>query len=124
MPTDKLYERVIASPTDDAAHYSIMRVARGKGEEALRAMFPNAEADEMNFVLFSTSGVHGSYSTIEECEAHIGNPNESASVTFVIVQPRLVCMRYGNVEVTAENANYLKALRASSWMLASAIGSE
>ncbi len=34
----------------------------------LKGMFPDAKANEMNFVLFSTSGVHGSYATIEQVE--------------------------------------------------------
>lgn len=38
---------------------------------ALRGMFPDAKADDMNFVLFSTSGVHGTYNTIEEAEKHL-----------------------------------------------------
>ncbi len=37
---------------------------------ALREFFPNG-ADPMNFVLFSTSGVHGTYATIEEIEASL-----------------------------------------------------
>ncbi len=85
---------------------------------ALRAMFPEGEADAMNFVLFSTSGVHGSYTTIEEAEA---NPGES--VTITIVQPRIVVMRYGEVcPETPEDFAYLKKLRASSWAIVPQIG--
>ena len=53
----------------DSVHYSVLRLSGGEGGMgALRAMFPNAVATEMNFVLFSTSGVHGSYELIEDAE--------------------------------------------------------
>lgn len=42
----------------ESAHYSVMRQQSGiDGMEALRAMFPNAKASELNFVLFSKSDI-------------------------------------------------------------------
>ena len=80
------------------------------GMDRLREIFPDGEANQMNFCLFSTSGVHGSYWTIEEVEL-----NQSPEVTFLIVHPRLVAMQYGNVEPkTAEDFAFLKKLRQSS----------
>lgn len=85
--------------------------------DAIKAMFPDAKADELNFVLFSTSGIHGLYATIEECQA------EGYSVTFLIVHPRLVCLRYGNVlPRNDEEWEFLKALRKSSHEVMSKIG--
>jgi len=106
------------------AHYSIYRTAPALAEGALRKMFPDGEANEMNFVLFSTSGVHGSYMTIEDAHANVASASEDepTDVTFLIVQPRLVCLRYGNVTVTDENVEYLKKLRASSLAVVSTIG--
>ena len=103
-------------------HYSIDKIAREDAEAALRRLFPDGEVNEMNFVLFSTSGVHGSYMTIEDCEAVMGVPDECCDVTFLVVHPRLVCLRYGNIEVTKDNAEWLKKLRASSWKIARQIG--
>jgi len=89
-------------------HYSINRATDPMG--LLRAVFPDGKANEMNFCIFSTSGVHGTYQTIEEEEAESG-----VGVTFVIVHPRLVTMQYGVVEpVTTEDFIYLKKLRKSS----------
>lgn len=111
----------------DSAHYSVMRKQPGvDGMDALRGMFPDAKADKMNFVLFSTSGVHGTYNTIEAAERFLkGEDAEGFSeVTFVIVHPRLVAMRYG--VCTPENQDdidYLKRLRASSHESAAGIGS-
>lgn len=92
----------------DGGHYSINRARDGM--DLLRLVFPDGEANEMNICLFSTSGVHGTYRTIEEEEADPG-----CGVTFVIVHPRLVTMQYGNVEPkTKEDFAFLKKLRQSS----------
>lgn len=79
---------------------------------------PRPVADEMNLCLFSTSGVHGSYCTIEDVEA---DP-ELEEVTVLVIHPRTVTLRYGNVPVNAETAPYLKALRASSLEVVQRIG--
>ena len=109
----------------EGAHYNTYAVQDENGMRALREMFPEGEADEMNFALFSTSGVHGAYSTIEEADEHLKNPSEetSDSVTFLIVHPRIVCLRYGNcLPQNAEDISFLKKLRASSWKAARKIG--
>lgn len=110
----------------DSAHYSVMRKAPGvEGMDALRGMFPDAKANELNFVLFSTSGVHGTYNTIEEAETFLGGDRKEGfkEVTFVIVHPRLVAMRYGccNPE-TQDDIDYLKRLRASSHEAVAMVG--
>lgn len=73
----------------DGAHYNIYSVSESGAMNALKDFFPDAKANELNFVLFSTSGVHGTYCSIEECR------DENMAVTFLIVQPRIVCLRYG-----------------------------
>lgn len=85
-------------------------VDKTQGLAALKAMFPTGEADERNFVLFSTSGVHGSYITIEQAQDKPG-----CGVTFMVMQPRLVLTRYGEVfPKSDEDFAYLKKLRATS----------
>lgn len=109
----------------DGAHYNIFSVRDVNGMAALRLIFPDGKANEMNFVLFSTSGVHGMYNSIEEAEKHLKKPTEETigSVTFLMVHPRIVCLRYGNCEPqNAEDIKYLKKLRASSWKAALTIG--
>lgn len=110
------------------AHYNVYSAVT-TGMDGLRMMFTGGEADEMNFCLFSTSGVHGTYTTIEEVEAFVmrGERDEynqgPDEVTFLIVQPRIVCTRYGNVAPkTAEDFEFLKKLRASSWGVVRKIG--
>lgn len=99
----------------EGAHYNIYRVSDGMA--ALKDLFPEAKADEMNFVLFSTSGVHGTRTTIEEAE------KEDFEITFLIVQPRLCCLRYGNCKAeTKEDFEFLKKLRKTSWEAVQLIG--
>lgn len=89
-----------------------MRLAHGADAmAALREMFPEGKADDLNFVLFSTSGVHGSYCSIEAAEAE-----PDLGVTFLIVQPRIVGLRYGKGEQRlpewmVERYGYAKARR-------------
>lgn len=108
------YENVKACPKEN-------------GMAFLREWFPDAKADNMNFVLFSTSGVHGSYTTIEEIEAEQGSESTEKleMLTFLVVQPRMVSMHYGNcLPETADDFNFLKELRASSHAIVAQIGVE
>lgn len=135
-----IYER--RSGYETGAHYSTFSFTSANGMACLRELFPDGVADEMNFVLFSTSGVHGSYSTIEAIQASLRKYGEdpaflsdesdlavpddyrSPNVTVVIVQPRICCFRYGNARVAPEDIDYLKNLRATSWSAVSRIGRE
>lgn len=99
-------------------HYNTFGVREGHGLPFLRSMFPDAQACELNLVLFSTSGVHGCYRTIEECDL-------GQDVTFLVVQPRVVTTWHGNatIETEADRA-FLKALRQSSWEAVRRIGAD
>lgn len=103
-----------------APYYSVFTTEGENGMAFLRELFPEGKADYMNFVLFSTSGVHGSYQTIEDAEAFLSAPTitddtDNSRVTFLVVHPRIVCLKYGNCEPeSAEDIEFLKSLRASS----------
>jgi hypothetical protein len=105
------------------AHYNhYVLVDDELGMEALRDFFPDAKADEMNFVLFSTSGIHGTYQTIEESQEELKD-GPPVGITFVIVQPRLVSVRYGNATPrNQDDIDFLKRLRQSSWDVVQGIG--
>jgi len=93
--------------------------------QALREMFPDAVANDLNFVLFSTSGVHGTYCLIEAVEDRItGRDDEAPSdVTFLVVQPRIVALRYGVCRPSTQgDIEFLKRLRASSHSAVASIG--
>ena len=121
------------------AHYNQFSLKGAElGIAALREMFPNGEANELNFALFSTSGVHGTYTTIEAIEESLreypdGLSNEddewpenycgrNPEVTFVIVHPRICCLRYGNAAVTLADIPFLKRLRETSALAVAKIG--
>ena len=116
----------IDSKRKDSAYYSVMRLTSTiHGMDALRATFPDGEANDLNAVLFSTSGVHGTYNTIEEAEVHITNPgnNSHAEVTFLILHPRTVTLRYGTCQPESQaDIEYLKRLRATSHAAIASIG--
>lgn len=122
----------------EGAHYNTYWLRDDSlGMEALRLLFPGGEADEFNLCLFSTSGVHGMYTTIEEIEASLTKygsgphpwsgddyPNDyvTPNLTFLVIHPRIVCLRYGNADVTLDDVPFLKALRASSAVAFAKIG--
>lgn len=114
------------SVTDkDGAHYNNYGCKDNDGMTGLKEMFPDGEANEFNFVLFSTSGIHGMHTTIEEVESD--KPDEDGykptAVTFLIVQPRICCLRHGNcIPETKEDIDYLKKLRKTSWDVVLKIG--
>jgi hypothetical protein len=104
----KMRNELLQSVSGDGRHYSINKAIDPMG--LLRTVFPSAKANELNFCLFSTSGVHGTYRTIEEEEEEPG-----VGVTFVIVHPRLVTLQYGVVyPETPEDFAFLKKLRRTS----------
>lgn len=93
----------------DGNHYSINKAIDSMG--LLRAVFPDGKADTMSFCLFSTSGIHGSYKTIEEYETE----NDESGITFIIVQPRMVRLQYGVVSPESyDDIEFLKKIRESS----------
>lgn len=103
--------------TSPPPFYSVSRISASEAMDVLRAIFPTAQADDLNFVLFSTSGVHGHYGTIEDAEAHLRQPGEDThhDVTFLVVNPRTVTLRYGNCQPkTQDDIDFLKALRLST----------
>jgi len=108
-----------SSYNKSGAHYNIFGTKDDDlSMKGLRQLFPDGEANEYNLCLFSTSGIHGSYGTIEEAEK-----DDNPSVTFLVIQPRIVCMRYGNVQPQSkDDFDFLKKLRASSWKELKKIG--
>jgi hypothetical protein len=138
--SSKYWRKVESRGYESGAHYSVFGCqGRDDGplaEEALRLLFPDGKANEYTFVLFSTSGVHGCYTTLEEIEASFkkygadafGRDEETPDdyergwITFLVVHPRTVTLRYGNAMVRPETLEWFKRLRASSWDVVQQIG--
>tara|TARA_R110000772_G_scaffold173326_3_gene285281 strand:- start:513 stop:830 length:318 start_codon:yes stop_codon:yes gene_type:complete len=97
------------------SHYSINKVDTVDAMQVLRDIFPDAEANEMNFVIFSTSGVHGSYRKIEDVEDQGLESEEEPTITFLVIKPRIVETSYGVCQpITPEDFTFLKKLRETS----------
>lgn len=103
-----------------APHYKTFPL---ESMEELRRYFPNGEADELNWCFCSTSGVHGMYTTLDTCERHLRGERDPEkdvdedwvpSVTVLVVQPRLVVLRYGHLDVTLEDVAFLRGLVRST----------
>lgn len=119
----------------EGAHYNIFLASDPDVVmQKLREWFPGESAvNAMNFVLFSTSGVHGSGITLEEIEASTDkygfedDPRYDEFVppvlTFLVVQPRLVGMTYGNLRIRNKaDLEWLKWLRDRSAEAVARIG--
>jgi len=105
------------------SHYSIHNIKKEEGMSFLKEVFPSGEADDLNFVLFSTSGVHGFYTTIEQAEKEIDENKDVSMVTFLLIKPRMVSVIYGNViPKTMEDIVFLKKLRETSSKAMQTIG--
>lgn len=82
--------------------------------EELKQFFPNGKCNEINLVLFSTSGIHGTYQKIEDICFDGSSEENTDYLTVLVIQPRKVCMAYGEIKVSEEDVEYLKMLRKSS----------
>ena len=78
-----------------------------------RENFPN----EMNFFIPSTSGVHGSYCTLNEIEENIKNKTNdyTPALTIMLFKPRIVQVIYGSVLVDEEDIPKLREIISKSW---------
>lgn len=101
--------------------YETVKLDRACGVSVLRTLFRDGEANSMNFCLFSTSGTHGSYLTIEDVAASLGT-DEPEQLTVLVIQPRVVRMLYGDIDVEPSDIDFLKQLRESSKRAVAGIG--
>src|SRR6476619_1308052 len=85
-------------------------------------IFPNGVANKLNWLFLSTSGVHGSYNTIEDAEYILRGedteeeplPNGRTLITVLIVKPRECVLLWGEVQVNMDDLNYLRKLVRST----------
>ncbi len=122
----------------DGAHYNIYEIYSDNGMNLLRRIFPDGIANDMNFVLFSTSGIHGSCVSLEDIESSLikygdktyndfADPPDdfyNSYLTILIIHPRLVCMKYGDIKISLQDIPYLKKLRETSIDAVQAINRE
>jgi hypothetical protein len=97
-------------------HYEIGHV---ESMAELREMFVEATNYELNWLFCSTSGVHGTRTTLDEIERAFDLPSDhdeyvEPDITVLVVQPRLVVLRYGHVWITREDVPWLREVVAKS----------
>lgn len=130
MPSVDQYRR--STSGKEGAHYNTYgTLTPDLAMQMLRDWFGKPKTiNELNFVGFSTSGVHGMYTTIEEVERDIrkfgpdgcgvddcdhNDGYHPREVTFLLIMPRIVSMTYGNATCrTLDDVKFLKRLRRES----------
>lgn len=126
-----------------ASHYSVVHYDEGPdgkqspdaGRMFLKSLFPSGSAYFENVVLFSTSGVHGNYRTIEDIEGFLNRRadgelttddldlgRDGDVLTATVYQPRLCCLRVGRVRVELGDLGWLRSLRRTSHEVIARIG--
>lgn len=89
-------------------------VAELESIDEVKQLFENGP-DELNWLFLSTSGVHGDNTTLDMLEANWDEPYGSDNycghnVTVLVHQPRLVCSRYGHLEIQREDIPWLRTM--------------
>ena len=93
-------------------HYEILRL---ETLEDLWECFPGDRADEMNWLVCSTSGVHGSYVTLDRLLERWDDEEGLRFITVLVIQPRLDVLRYGELELHShEEVRRLRHIVTSS----------
>lgn len=77
--------------------------------------------DELNLIIGSTSGVHGTSFTLDDIEKHWDITDEEDKnyygryFTYLAIQPRLCVLRYGNIEMrTIDDIKWMRQLITNS----------
>lgn len=98
-------------------HYKVIRSLETM--EDIRSNFPDGKADEFNWFFASTSGAHGTYTTIDQIEKSWDlspdDENYRRSLTVLIVHPRLCVLKFGEVEIRQrDDITFLRGLVSST----------
>ncbi len=97
---------------NSVGYYSIYE---SESLDKLKGIFPDGTANTMNWLLCSTSGVHGTYTDLNEIENKIREEGEGDHLTFLVIKPRVVQIIYGNVFVgNLDDVAWLRSVVSSS----------
>ena len=75
-------------------HYSVW-----EADWSMDDLRRHVRIDGMNWLLLSTSGVHGSYASLDDLRLDLEAKAWGSEITFLYIQPRRVRMICGNVKV-------------------------
>lgn len=82
----------------------------------VRDIFPKGKCNDLNWFFLGHGGVHGGYMTLPELERGTwedGRPMEQLTANCLIVHPRLVVIRAGEVGITREDLPFIRSLLES-----------
>ena len=100
------------------AHYHVFDAL--KTIEDLKTIFPDGKADDLNWVFLSTSGIHGSYITLDDLEkdsdcAECIDDEGNTHITILVLHPRMCCIKFGEMKINLKNdSQYLRGLVKST----------
>lgn len=90
------------------SYYSVQKL---EGMAEVRVLLADG-ANALNWLFLSTSGVHGSYQTLDNLfkvdEEYPGEEEIPDSITAIVFQPRTVRVWYGDIKVTPEDVPWLR----------------
>ena len=94
------------------------------GMSVLRDVFPHAKVTKEAIVLFSTGGVTGHMTTLEQLVKDYPFPSDEVrTISFVILKPEHVVTMYGNAVVSSmDDLQFLMTLRSNSLQVMSEFG--
>lgn len=112
-----VYDRENGGLSMNTGYYNVAGTI--KTIDDLKKIFPDGEADDLNWCLFSTSGVHGTYLKLKDLEelteeAKADGEDYVGKLTVLVILPRIVRLEYGNISITPEDYPYIRKLAASS----------
>jgi len=86
-----------------------------EGIEHLKGIFPDGEANDLNWCMLSTSGVHGLYINLDDIEKEFNKGEHRVlDITVLVIMPRIVSMLWGNISIVLADIPYLRKLVTSS----------
>lgn len=98
----------------EGGHYSLVEIQSFKEIEGL-------EADSLNWIFTGTSGVHGTSETAEDyldpsqytwigdnTVKDVNGEEYQPTITVLVIHPRLVCTRYGDIKVSKKDIEWLR----------------
>ncbi len=90
--------------------------------QEIYSLFPNGIANERNWIVLSSGGVHGTFNTLDDAEYILRGedleeeplPNGRTLITVLITQPAACVLLWGEIQVNMEDVQYLRKLVRST----------
>jgi hypothetical protein len=86
-------------------YYMVKHIPGDDGMGTLRAIFDDTTDYTMNWLFLSTSGVHGSYTTLDDVEVA---EDGTFRITALVVKPRIVQAVYGTITAHVDDIPWLR----------------